>query len=154
MSQPPKQPIRRPAPPRPERPPQKERPARPDVDYSSLPKSQPQNSNFAMQLTECENAIKNMKCVVFRVTASWCGTCKKADFTSASNKLKELADSMPNVKYYDFDWDRDLSVIGMLEIIETTVPYFKVFHNGKLVKTYSGTTHMKELEKDVVIYSQ
>lgn len=167
MSQPPKQPKQS-APARPSQPVNPNRPPPSDIALpssysgpvsapttsktSKLPKLS--QSEFTSVLMDCENAIRDVKCVVFRVTASWCGTCKKADFTASCNQLKESVTSNPNVKYYDFDWDSHVSVIGMLEIIETTVPYFKIFHKGNLVKTYSGTKSMKEIEKAIEEYSK
>jgi hypothetical protein len=154
MSQSPKKPIRLPPKPRPERPQQKDRPERPPVDFAALPKSQPSNGDFMTKLTECESTIKNTKCVVFRITNNKvCSLCRSPDFIAASNKLKESLANNPDVKYYDFDWAENSGLVGMLEIIEQKVPYFKIFADGKLVKTYSGTKHMAEIEKDVQAYT-
>jgi len=151
MSQPPKQPVRLPPKPRPERPQQKERPERPPVDFAALPKSQPANGDFMTKLNECEDAIKNTKCVVFRITNNAvCSVCRNPEFNAASNKLKESVASNPNVKYYDFDWAGNSGLIGMLEIIEQQVPYFKIFADGKLVKTFKGAKHMAEIEKVIM----
>jgi hypothetical protein len=165
MSQPPKQPSQtRSGQPRPSANPNRPPPAGIAMPTSmnqvpSAPVSQPSaaklsQSEFTALLTECEDAIATKKCVVFRVVSNTCSVCRKPDFTAACDALKNKLASNPDVKYYDFEFSRHLTVMGMLDIIEEKVPNFTVFHNGKLVKKYTGPSHMSELEKAITEYTK
>ena len=68
--------------------------------------------------------IKNNKYVIVRVSATWCGPCKKI-LPFVTEKIKNLSNNI-KVVYVDFDTHRD--VASALKI--KSLPTFLFFLNG------------------------
>ena len=82
-------------------------------------------------------AIKSGKSII-RLTASWCGPCKRIAPT-----FEGLATRFPAINFYTVDVDNVRQVLKSEGA--SSIPFFSTYHNGVRVDTLSGASPDKLL---------
>lgn len=72
--------------------------------------------------------------VVVYFTASWCGACKRLDFTSLFSSIPK------NIVWYTCDVDENNYTLGYCGL--SKIPSFVVIKNGKVVGKFSSSDTM------------
>ena len=91
---------------------------------------------------QCENLLKPVQdkgalaeeAVVVYFSASWCGACKRIDFTSL------LSNTPKNIVWYKCDVDENNYTLGYCGL--SKLPSFAVIKNGKFVGKFSSSDTM------------
>tara|TARA_B100001175_G_scaffold167322_1_gene141877 strand:+ start:52033 stop:52368 length:336 start_codon:yes stop_codon:yes gene_type:complete len=81
---------------------------------------------------ELQNLVKSERYVIVKVTATWCGPCKRAQ-----PLIDEWLESLPdNVIYVKVDADKGSEISNILRI--RSIPTLLSYINGDPVDVYSG----------------
>ena len=95
------------------------------------------------------DAIVENEIIVLKFSASWCKPCQNKKF---KNNFIELKKRQKNVRFIEFDIDKDESIINdknYYDISVNSVPYFLLGYNKNFIKEYSGTNSLEEIENDI-----
>lgn len=94
--------------------------------------------------------INNTQCVLVLFKASWCGPCKSKDFKQNYEILKKNFEGYSKViTFLELDIDEFQELIEDKEYYDInveSVPYFVLFHKGKLIKDYKGTSCIQDID--------
>lgn len=83
---------------------------------------------------DLQNLVKSERYVIVKVTATWCGPCKRAQ-----PLIDELLESLPdNVIYVKVDADKGSEISNILRI--KTIPTLLSYINSEPVDVYSGSS--------------
>ena len=89
------------------------------------------------------------KTTVVKFSASWCGPCKNEKFLNDYNSLKNEYVSNPQVMFVESDVDVDAVYISGYCWTVNSVPLLKIFRQGKEISSYSGTSSLVYVERDL-----
>jgi hypothetical protein len=98
---------------------------------------------------EYDGDIVNKTNILFKVGMKTCGACKSKTYVDSYESLKNKYGSTIKFVELDVSVDQDIRLIGMLDILENSVPYIKFFSKGKLINTYKGVNVFKKLDEDI-----
>ena len=96
---------------------------------------------------EYDGDIANKINILFKVSMKSCSACKNKGYLEGYEQIKKNYGSA--IKFVELDVEKDVKLLGMLEILENGVPYIKLFMKGKLISTYTGINIFKKLEEDI-----
>ena len=96
---------------------------------------------------EYDGDIMNKKNIIFKVSMKSCSACKSKTYLDGYEQMKKNYGS--TIKFVELDVEKEVKLLGMLEILENSVPYIKFFSKGRLISTYTGVNIFKKLEEDI-----
>lgn len=115
------------------------------------------NSNKIDSAEKLAKLIKENTCVVIKISASWCGPCKNAEFLNNYHKLKDNYSSINDIKFVELDIDKDSEIIDNKDYYDITissVPTFLISKKGNFTRKFEGTTHIQTINKYLYDNSQ
>jgi hypothetical protein len=125
---------------------------RPDVDLKHIPYSKSED-DIRTLLKQCQDDISSTKCVVFKVYSGFRTVQDQSTFDASYNTLKSTYSANSHVKFINLNYESHFIIIELLNLFEGELPYFKIFHNGTLAKTYLGLENFADIDQDVQTYS-
>lgn len=102
---------------------------------------------------ELANLIRENKIVVIKISASWCGPCKNANFLKLYEEVKNNFIKSDNVKFVELDVDAHSDIIENKEYFDISidsVPTFLLSKDGCFVKKYSGTSYLEIINNYII----
>jgi thioredoxin-like negative regulator of GroEL len=96
---------------------------------------------------EYDGDIANKINILFKISMKSCGACKSKTYLDSYDLIKKKYSS--SIKFVELDVEKDVRLLGMLDILENAVPYIKFFSKGKLIDTYKGVNIFKKLDEDI-----
>ena len=96
---------------------------------------------------EYDSDITNKMNILFKVSMKTCGACKSKTYLDSYEQIKNKYGS--SIKFVELDVEKEMKLLGMLDILENAVPYIKFFSKGKLIDTYKGVNIFKKLDEDI-----
>jgi|688.fasta_scaffold2016944_1 thioredoxin-like negative regulator of GroEL len=105
------------------------------------------NNDLDTKFKEFQGEIDNKTNILFKVSMKSCGACKSKTYLDSFALLKKKYDT--SIKFVELDVEKDRSLLAMLDILENSVPYIKLFIKGKLINTYTGVSVFKKLDEDI-----
>lgn len=106
------------------------------------------SDNF--EALDLHNLISKSPLLLIKLSASWCGPCKSKDFKQNYEILKKNFEGYSKViTFLELDIDEFQELIEDKEYYDInveSVPYFVLFHKGKLIKDYKGTSCIQDID--------
>jgi len=96
---------------------------------------------------EYDADIINKVNILFKVSMKSCSACKSKTYLDSYDLIKNKYSS--SIKFVELDVEKDVRLLGMLDILDNSVPYIKFFSKGKLIDTYRGVNVFKKLDEDI-----